>query len=367
MQTQNFHCNYSRALADILKALHCTLAISTYQAGKVVLFGINEHGRITQLLRTFRKPMGMDVKGNRLALATQSEVILFSNHSAASKYYPAQPETYDAFYLPKASYNTGPVDMHDVSIGNDGIYAVNTSYSCIVKVDGFHSFDEWWRPWFISELMPEDRCHLNGMAMFGGKPKYATAFNTGDSSRSWKDNLTTSGVIIDIENNRLIADSLGMPHSPRVFDDNPGKLYFLQSATGKVCVMDTGTYRIKTIYTASAFTRGLAKHGDYLFIGMSRLRKTSSTFSKLMDKGFDDKSGVLIVHEPTGKLAGEIIYQNTVDEIYDVQVIPQCLRPNILSPEKQESRQCIAMEEGVWWALQKKEDNSLKQEHPIIS
>lgn len=346
-----FTCSYNQHLRDILSDLYCTLAISTYQAGKVALFGINEQGKVVQLLRTFKKPMGIAVSGNRMALACLNEVILFSNHPEAAVDYPPQPYTYDAMFLPKTIYRTGPVDLHDLSLGTDGIYALNTAYSCIVRIDGFHSFDPYWTPWFISGHAPEDRCHLNGMALQNGKPKYVTAFNTGNSPKSWKQSLTTSGVIIDVEKNEVIANNLAMPHSPRLFYNDSNKLYFLQSADGEVCALDLSSGKTETILRVNAFVRGLAKYADYLFIGMSKLRKSSTTFSKLVDKDFDDTCGVVVVHEPTGKKVTEIIYNNTVEEIFDVQIIPNCLRPNILSPDKQESSQCISTREGVWWAL----------------
>jgi hypothetical protein len=52
---------------------------------------------------------------------------------------------------------------------------VNTAFSCLCTLDGRHSFVPRWRPPFITSLAAEDRCHLNGMAMADGAPKYVTA------------------------------------------------------------------------------------------------------------------------------------------------------------------------------------------------
>ncbi len=55
-----------------------SLAISTYQAGKVILAGWHNQ-QMTMLLRQFDKPMGMAVQDNRLALATRHEVLLLAD------------------------------------------------------------------------------------------------------------------------------------------------------------------------------------------------------------------------------------------------------------------------------------------------
>ena len=55
----------------------------------------------------------------------------------------------------------------------------------------------------------------------------------------------------------------------------------------------------KTLKKFDGFCRGLSFHGDFAFIGFSKLRKNSSTFAKL---SFSDKanfSGIKIIHMPT--------------------------------------------------------------------
>jgi len=55
-----------------------TLAISTYQAGKLVLVGWNGR-QVTVMPRDFQKPLGLAVDGDRLALACRHQVIIFAN------------------------------------------------------------------------------------------------------------------------------------------------------------------------------------------------------------------------------------------------------------------------------------------------
>lgn len=52
---------------------------------------------------------------------------------------------------------------------------INTTFSCLATLQTGFSFKPLWRPPFISKPVAEDRCHLNGLAMRGGQPTYATA------------------------------------------------------------------------------------------------------------------------------------------------------------------------------------------------
>ena len=233
-----FSCQYTPQIPELLLQLNCSLAISTYQAGKVVLISPKNQDALVQLPRTFAKPMGIaqDVKKDKLAIATKDEIIVFSNSTDLAYNYPKAPQKYDAMYMPRVTYHTGNLDIHDLSFGNEGkLYAVNTLFSSIISIDDDYNFRPYWKPPFINKLVAEDRCHLNGMAMKDGQPKYATAFNQGNSFQSWRENVTKTGVLFDIESNEVIADNLAMPHSPRIFN---GEIYVLLSATGELIRVD---------------------------------------------------------------------------------------------------------------------------------
>ena len=249
--------------------------------------------------------------------------------------------------MPRSTYHTGALDVHDLDWGNDELFAVNTSFSCIIKIDDNYSFTPIWKPPFITELASEDRCHLNGMAMQNDKPKYVTAFNTGNSHQSWREEVTTGGIIMDVESNEIIARNIPMPHSPRLFD---GQLYLLLSATGDLAKVDLNSGKYEVVTQLNGFVRGLAKWGDYAFVGLSRLRKNSSTFAKLKIADKALKAGIAIVHLPTGALVGKIEYHTSVDEIYDVQVLPNMQRPGILNTLKPDYKLGLTTPQTTYWA-----------------
>jgi uncharacterized protein (TIGR03032 family) len=344
-----FTCSFSPNIPELLSQLGCTLAISTYQAGKVVFLSPKPGGEhLVQLPRTFKKAMGIALDGPKMAIATMEEVLVLVNSNELAAHYPRQPHTYDALYMPRATYYTGQIDIHDLDYGTNGdLYAVNTSFSCLIKIDDNYSFTPIWKPPFISKLASEDRCHLNGMALKDGKPKYVTAFSTGDTPQAWREVVTTGGIVMDVSTNEIVARDVPMPHSPRLFD---GKLYLLLSATGELVQVDENTGKYEVVYQHKGFVRGLARCGDYAFIGLSRLRKNSSTFAKLQIADVANYAGVAVVHLPTGAFVGEIKYHMSVDEIYDVQVLPGVLRPGILNTDKPEFRMGLSTPDATYWA-----------------
>ena len=345
-----FSCQYTPQIPELLLKLNCSIAISTYQAGKLIFISPKDENSLIQLPRTFEKPMGVaeDEKNDKLALACKDEIIVFSNSRELACHYPKSPNKYDALYMPRITYHTGPLDIHDLRFDSDGsLFAVNTLFSCIIKINDDHNFSPYWTPPFIDKLVSEDRCHLNGMALENGIPKYATAFNQGNSYQSWRENITTSGVIFDLDSNEVIIGNLAMPHSPRLFGDD---LFVLLSATGELVKIDVNSGKYETIVKLEGFVRGMSLYKDYLFIGLSKLRKNSSTFGKLEFAEKANQSGIMVIHLPTGSIAGKITYFSSLDEIYDVHIMPDKIRPNILNTITQDHKTGLMTPKATFWA-----------------
>ncbi|MBC7777935.1 MAG: TIGR03032 family protein [Phycisphaerae bacterium] len=345
-----FSCQYSPQIPELLLRLNCTIAITTYQAGKLVLISAQNEDALVQLPRTFPIPLGIaeNKATDQLALACKDEIVVFSNAPQLAAHYPASPQKYDALYMPRTTYHTGPLDIHDLCFGKDGkLYAVNTLFSCVVSIDDRYNFTPFWKPPFIDQLVSEDRCHLNGLALKDGLPKYATAFNQGNSFQSWRENVTTTGVVFDLETNETVASGLAMPHSPRWFGD---ALYVLLSASGELIRVDVNNGKHEVIIKLEGFVRGMDLYKDYLFIGLSKLRRNSSTFGKLKFAEKANQAGIVIVHLPTGSLVGQIRYLTSLDEIYDVHIIADKIRPNILNTTTPDYKLGLMIPESTFWA-----------------
>ena len=151
-----------------------------------------------------------------------------------------EPGRYDALYLPRATYHTGDLHTHDVAMLGDEMWLAATRFSCLAKLSYDFSFVPVWRPPFVSDLVPEDRCHLNGIAVRDGRPRYVTALGTTNAAGGWREQKATGGVLIDVDSGETILDGLAMPHSPRW---HGGRLWLLNSGAGELLLVDPQTGR----------------------------------------------------------------------------------------------------------------------------
>lgn len=344
-----FTARFSPQVPEILYNLNCTIALSTYQAGKVVFLSANSPDKLIQISRSFEGAMGLATKKNKLAVACKSEVNIMVNTPAMAKNYPPKTDTYNALYLPQATYYTGQLALHDMHWKGEELFAINTLFSSIVKINENYSFEPVWQPKFISESAPEDRCHLNGMAVKNDEIEYVSALGETNTFHGWRENKLTGGVLINVPSNEIVLRNLPMPHSPRVYDN---KVYMLLSASGELIEADInkGSYRV--VKNLEYFVRGMEKFGDYLFIGHSKLRHNTSAFKDLPIAEKSQKAGVIILHLPTGAIVGNIMYENSVDEIYDVKILPGVSRPNIINPAHESNKLAITTPNNSFWAVE---------------
>ncbi|MGE0758679.1 MAG: TIGR03032 family protein, partial [Pirellulaceae bacterium] len=216
----------SRHFAGWLGEHQISLALTTYQAGKLFLIGIQPDGRLSVFERTFNRCMGLWGNGQTLWMTSLFQLWRFENALQPQQFH----DGYDRLYVPRVGYTTGDLDIHDVAVDAKGrVLFVNTLFSCLATVSETHSFVPLWQPPFVSKLAAEERCHLNGLALDQGVPRYVTAVAATDSPDAWREHRRNGGVVVDCVRNELVADALSMPHSPRVYRD---QLWLLNAGTG---------------------------------------------------------------------------------------------------------------------------------------
>ena len=347
-----FACIHSPAVPELLKQLNCSIAISTYQAGKLIFISSIDGKKLVQLPRNFKKPMGIFINNHGLSIATENSVIEFENAVKMALNLPGKKNTYDALFLPRVTYHTGGLDIHDLHKINGDLIAVNTVFSCLSRITSRHSFEPVWKPNFIKKLRPTDDCRLNGLAVEKDKIKYVSALGSTNTPEGWRNDKLTSGVIIDVDSGETVASNLSMPHSPRLYHN---ELYCLISAKGELIKIDTQTGSYEVVKTFNGFLRGMDKIGDYLFIGLSKIRKESDAFGDLPIAPYANQSGSVILHLPTRGVVGSILYKNSVEEIYDVKLLRGFIRPSILNTEKEEHKIAVTSPVGEYWAIKPKE------------
>lgn len=320
----------SGSLPRLLSELKISLLVSTYQAGLLAVIRAESPDELNTHFRKFPRPMGAAVQSEsgRIAVGTGREVVEFHNMPAVCTKL-AGPRPADACYLPRNSHLTGDIDVHEMAYGRDGLLFVNTRFSCLARLDAEHSFVPLWWPKFISSLGPEDRCHLNGLCLVDGQPKYVTALGQTNTAAGWRTNKARGGVLMDVTSGEIITSGLSMPHSPRWYD---GRLWLLESGDGSIGTVDLQTGRYEEVAKLDGFTRGFSFHGPFAFIGLSQVRE-SAVFSgiPIADRLQERRCGVSVVDLRSGRAVGFLRFLDQVQEIFAVEVLPHRF-PDLLEP-----------------------------------
>jgi uncharacterized protein (TIGR03032 family) len=333
-----FNFTQSDGFAPLLRGLGASLLVTTYQANKLLAVR-EQHGGLSILVRSFERPMGLAATGRRIALGTRDQVWTFRNApDIAPRVEPAG--MHDACFVPRSSHVTGDIAVHELAWGGEHgqeLWVVNTRFSCLCTLHPDYSFVPRWRPPFISALAAEDRCHLNGMAMVDGAPKYVTALGETDTPRGWRAGKPHGGCLMELPSGRLLARGLSMPHSPRW---HAGKLLVLESGTGRLLRVDpSGASSAGGVSQCVAdlpgFARGLALCGNHAFIGLSKIRATSAMDGVPLAARRDElQCGVAVVDLGAGRVCAMLDFQTAVEEIFDVQLLPGLRFPEILGFQK---------------------------------
>jgi uncharacterized protein (TIGR03032 family) len=321
-----FHYTQTDSFVVLLHELDASLLVSTYQANKLLAVRASGDG-LSTLVRTFERPMGLAVDARRLALGTQNAVWQFRNApDIAPRMQPVG--RHDACYVPRSSHVTGDIGVHEIAWVDDELWLVSTRFSCLCTLDPDYSFVPHWRPPFITALAAEDRCHLNGLALVDGRPRYVTALGNTDTAGGWRADKPHGGCIIDVPSGEFISRGLSMPHSPRWHD---GRLWVLESGTGSVLLIDQATGAHETVVQLPGFTRGWALAGPYAFVGLSKIRATSAMDGvPLAGKRDQLKCGVALIDLHRGNMLGLLEFQTAVEEIFDVQLLSGLRFPEVI-------------------------------------
>jgi uncharacterized protein (TIGR03032 family) len=321
--TREVRHEYTPSLPALLNELGVSLLVSTYQAGKVASIGVAQ-GELTLSYHNFDRAMGLAIRPDKLAVAARAQMwILHAAPKLAARVEPVS--RYDACFLARSSHFTGEIQAHELAWAGHELWLVNTAFSCLCTLDGRHSFVPRWRPPFVTALAAEDRCHLNGLAMAGGGPKFVTALAETDTPEGWRANRARSGCLIDIASGETVARGFAMPHSPRI---HGGHIWMLHSGAGQLVLVDPASGRAETVTELPGYTRGLAFYDHFAFGGLSRIRETS-TFGgmPIAARRPDLKCGVGVVDLTTGRLVDHLEFVTGVEEIFDVRIVPgvRCL------------------------------------------
>jgi uncharacterized protein (TIGR03032 family) len=326
LEFRDIHCTHSDGLQDLLQQLRLSVLISTYQTGHLVVVAARQ-GRLVLTFHQFERAMGIAVKPGTIAVCTRKEV-WFAREAPdiGAKLEPRGQ--YDACYLARTAHFTGDIQAHECAWSGNEFWLVNTLFSCVAALHPVYSFAPRWRPPFVSALRPEDRCHLNGMAVVDGRPRYVTALSQTDTPEGWRPVKASGGCLIELPSGRIVAGDLSLPHSPRVHEN---QLFFLNSGTGRLSMVSPETGQVQPVADLPGVARGLALHCGYAFVGLSKARPTLDGVPIVAQRD-QLQCGLAIVNLRTGAVVEHLWFRSGVEEIFDVQALPGKTFPYISGP-----------------------------------
>jgi len=318
-------CRAHGELAAWLAASGGSLAITTYTSGKLILVSSSE-GKVRTRQMRLPRPMGIAIRGPRLAIATQTKILLF--HGSASQGIS------DAVFQLQQEFDTGKLNAHDVAFGRRGIYFANTRFNCVARVSQQKKFVRVWQPPFLEtqfpgKLIPRDRCHLNGLGLRNGRAAMATAFCETSQQGGWREeDRFTQGVLLDVRQDRVVARGLCMPHSPRWHD---GRWWLCNSGHGTLVTWDASTGKCREVCALPGFTRGLCLVDNYALVGLSKIRHQHVLDAPpVRERHGQLFAGVALVDTATGRQVGSLEFVQGGREVFDVVFLPGIRRPNVV-------------------------------------
>jgi uncharacterized protein (TIGR03032 family) len=353
----------SRYFLDWLQQLRISLAFTTYQTGKLFFVGRKLDQTLSMFERTYNHCMGMWASPDARTIWLSSRFQIWRLESAAATAVPYQPinpddedsaapswaeRGFDIVYVPRVGYTTGHIDVHDMALDANGrLIFVNTMFGCLATLSETASFQPLWRPSFLSALVPEDRCHLNGLAMRDGQAAYVTAVAESDVTDGWRDRRDDGGCVIDVTNKEIVARGLSMPHSPRW---HHGRLWLLNSGTGEIGHIDLDNGRFEPVAFCPGYLRGLAFVGDYAIVTLSKPRHDSfhglELDHRLGKRGAEPQCGLQVIDLNTGTVAHWLRLDGSlVTELYDAVVLPGVRQPTAVGFQTNEIERLLLIGE----------------------
>ena len=308
-----------------------------------MLIGPLLDGRLSVFHRNFVRAMGMVATPQRLYLSTIAQIWRLENILGPGQLANQQSLHYERLYVPRMSHTTGDIGAHELAIdGKDEIIFVNTKYSCLATLDVVHSFKPVWKPPFISKLAPEDRCHLNGLAMKEGRPKYVTAVSRCDVVDGWRERRHEGGILIDVDTDRIVTEDLSMPHSPRL---NAGVLWVLDSGRGYLCRVDEKSGKTERVAFCPGFARGLSFWRGHALVATSLPRDGAFKGLELEEnvkaRDGEPRCGAFIIDTRNGDILHWIKFDGAVREMFDASFIPGVRAPMCVGLGNPEMRTLI--------------------------
>jgi uncharacterized protein (TIGR03032 family) len=329
---------YDRYFINWLTDNKVSLLISSYKAQRVISIGsfYDEASKITKLsmwLTYFNRPMGLVANEKTCWVSASGNMWKFEN---TGEYEDTRESIgkFDANYVIRRGHFSSDIDNHDICMDTAGeVYYCSAAFSCICTTSDDKSFKVFWKPPWITKIVPEDRCHLNGICSRDGVPRYVSSVSQSNVRGGWRENRIGKGIIYDIVENKIVCEGLTMPHSPRWYN---GKLYVLDAGTGYFGYVDLEKKSFVEKVWLPGYLRGMSFVSNrYVVVGTSEDRHENVFMGlplgdALSKNGVTAKCGIHVIDMNDFSVPHNLIFNGGPDnELYDVIAVKGIRRPKL--------------------------------------
>lgn len=358
---------YTRNFLSWLRENNCSILFSTYKKHKLYLMGLQGNGDLSLAFLDLLRPMGVtyDPNTNSIYSSSLGSIHTFMNIGSENH---KEWGWFDGIFVPKNINFCADHDIHDVRIGyNESVikqknkspntekklgldyskpitYYISSTFNSICMTHPTKSFEVYWTPPFITMnktksadgktiLTPpyEDRCHLNGLAMLNGKPKYVTAACARDYYFAWREHHG-EGIVVDVETNEVVCGGLWAPHSPTIYNNT---LYIGEAGTGQFGRIDLQAKKFVPLKFIPGFIRGITIHNNYALINTSPDRhdnafKDLPLGEEIKKRGQNAVSGITVLDLQTNDILHLFEVKDPDVELYDITIIPGLRRGRLM-------------------------------------
>lgn len=299
------------------------LAIALTKGNSLCFVGLDADGAVAVVDQQFGTCLGLTALGSTtIYLATRYQIWRLENALPEGR---LTDDGHDRMFLPQSAWTTGKVIVRDLAVTGDGtVVFVNGLFSCLSVPSARLSFAATWLPPFVSELAPEERCQLTGLALAGGRPAFVTSASRSDRMGGWVDQQRDGGVVASVETGELVATGLSVPYSPVLHD---GRLWLCLGGSGELAVLDPAGGEVTRVAELPGFARGLALHGDRAVVATSRAARNESFAAlplsdRLTGEEAEGRTGIYVVELSSGRVEHWLEFVGGAREIHALALLP---------------------------------------------
>jgi uncharacterized protein (TIGR03032 family) len=319
-----------------------SIAFTTAPEGRIVFAGLAPNGAVSLFERPFDAASALWARGDTLLTATDYQVWRFDNALSEGEV----ADGYDRLYVPQAAYTTGDVGAGDLALARNGaIVFASRLFNCLAVASEAFSFAPLWRPDFISDLVPEDRCHISGLTLVDGAPRVVTVTARVDAAGGWKAAVVGGGAVIDVRTDAVVAEGLSLPAAPRFHRD---RLWLLDAGSGWLGYIDPRSRSFERVTFCPGLPRTLALRGDFAVCAVAPDTGLAGAGALPVDDllsrhAIPPRCAILIVDTSTGVVAEWLQIDGGAGDIPGLALLPGTRRPAAIGLDGSDIRRVLSI------------------------